>query len=173
MQRADTGVRVPRSLRAVLAKDLGQARGVIGEVLERHRAILDEGDRLAVALHRHHDIEPCLAHLPQRPLRRRLDEAHHGVVEAQVGGQLHEAVKVRSLLRGISARELDQQDRLGLIDERALDDGLERGIGAREIDHGAIDELDRRGLERDDVARRLHRAIEGRKVYDAQNLVPR
>ena len=36
--------------------------GVVGEVLQVDRAVLDEGDRFAVALHRHHDVQPGLAH---------------------------------------------------------------------------------------------------------------
>ena len=71
MQRADRGVRVPGAARAVLGEHLGQALRVVGEVLQRHGAVLDEGDRLAVALHGHHDVEPGLAHFPQRRLRRR------------------------------------------------------------------------------------------------------
>ena len=71
VQAAHRGVRVPGALGAVLAEDLGQLRGVLGQVLERHRAVLDEGHRLPVALHRHHDVEPRLAHVPERLLPRR------------------------------------------------------------------------------------------------------
>ena len=45
--------------------------GVVGEMLERHRAILDEGDRLALLLHRHHDVEAGGAHIGDRGLQRR------------------------------------------------------------------------------------------------------
>src|SRR3546814_1855794 len=50
VQAADGSMGVPGALRAVLLEDAGQAVGVVGKILQRHRAILDEGDRLAVAL---------------------------------------------------------------------------------------------------------------------------
>ena len=48
MQAADRSVGVPGAAGAVLLEHLGQPRGVVGEMLQRHRAILDEGDRLAL-----------------------------------------------------------------------------------------------------------------------------
>ncbi len=48
------------------AKTSVSAVGVFGQMLERHRAVLDEAHRLAVALEAHHDVEAGLAHLPQR-----------------------------------------------------------------------------------------------------------
>ena len=60
----------------------------------------------------------------------------------------------RSCVLALLARELDQQDRLGLADQGALDHRPEGGIGARQLDHGAIDQLDRGRLQLDDVLRR-------------------
>ena len=71
MQAADRGVRVPGAARAVLLEHLGEPRGVVGEMLERHRAVLDEGDRLSLLLHRHHDVEAGGAHLGDRGLQLR------------------------------------------------------------------------------------------------------
>ena len=73
-----------------------------------------------------------------------------------------------SRARVVLAGELDQQDRLRLADQRASIDRPERRIAAREIDHRAIDELDRRRLERDDVLRAFHRAIQRREIDDAE-----
>ncbi len=69
VQAAGAGMRVPGAARAVLVEDRGQARGVFGQMLERHRAILDEGDRFALLLHRHHDVEAGGAHLGDRGLQ--------------------------------------------------------------------------------------------------------
>ena len=74
--------------------------------------------------------------------------------------------------RGL-ADELDQQDRFGLADQRALDDRPERGIAAREVDHRPVDQLDRRRPEADDVLRGIHRPVQRRKVDDAEHAVPR
>ncbi len=49
------------------AEHLGQAVGVLGQMLERHRAVLDERHRLAVAFHRHHDVEARPCALPTTP----------------------------------------------------------------------------------------------------------
>ena len=51
--------------------------GVFGEMLERHRAILDEGDRLSLLLHRHHDVEAGGAHVGDRRLQRRIEHLDH------------------------------------------------------------------------------------------------
>ena len=51
--------------------------GVFGEMLERHRAILDEGDRLSLLLHRHHDVEAGGAHIGDRGLQRRIEHLDH------------------------------------------------------------------------------------------------
>jgi hypothetical protein len=45
VQAAHGGMRIPRAFGAVLAEHLGEARRVLGEVRQRHRAVLDEGHR--------------------------------------------------------------------------------------------------------------------------------
>ena len=66
---------VPRG--AVLLEDVGEPRGVVGEMLERHRAVLDEGDRLSLLLHRHHDVEAGGAHLGDRGLQLGIEHLDH------------------------------------------------------------------------------------------------
>ena len=96
MQRADRRVRVPGAARAVLREHLGQPVDVVGEMLERHRAVLDERHRLAVALHAHHDVEAGLAHVPQRLLRARLRSSRTTAAgQAEVAHQLGEARRAR------------------------------------------------------------------------------
>ena len=73
----------------------------------------------------------------------------------------------------VLAREFDQQYRLRLTDQRAFDDGAKCRIRARELDHGAIDELDRGWLQGDDVLRRRHRRTKRREIEHAQGLACR
>ena len=47
--------------------------GIFGEVLERHRAILDEGDGFSLLLHGHHDVEAGGAHLVDGGLQLRIE----------------------------------------------------------------------------------------------------
>ena len=77
VQAADRGVRVPGAPGAVLLEHLGQAVGIFGEVLERHRAVFDERHGFAVAFHRHHDVEPRLAHFPDVALQRAVGDFDH------------------------------------------------------------------------------------------------
>ena len=96
-----------------LREHLRQAIDVLGEMLERHGAVLDERHRLAVALHAHHDVEAGLAHVPQRLLRAGVGHAHDAARQAEIAHQRDEIA--RACARGSSrvvADELDQQDRL-------------------------------------------------------------
>ena len=54
-----------------------------------------------------------------------------------------------------------------------VDDGAERGIAAREVDHRPVDQLDRRRPELDEVLRAFHRAVERREVDDAERAMRR
>ena len=57
MQAALGGVRIHGAAGAVPGEDGVEPLGIVGEVRQRHGAILDKGDRLALLLHRHHDVE--------------------------------------------------------------------------------------------------------------------
>ena len=84
----------------------------------------------------------------------------HAAGEAELGHQLHQLPEFRELLAAIVAGEFDQQDRVRVALEKAVDDGLERGVAAREFDHRAVHQFHRRGRELDDMLRRLHRLME-------------
>jgi len=77
----------------VLVEDLRQPVGEFRQIGQRHGAILDEGDRLPVALHRHHDVQPRLAHRGHLRLRFRVGEPDHRIGMAVVGQQLLEALQ--------------------------------------------------------------------------------
>ena len=75
VQAADRGVRVDAGDGAVAGDQLLEARDVVAQPLGRHRGVLDERDRLGVALHRHRQPERRLAHVPHPRLRRRVDQS--------------------------------------------------------------------------------------------------
>ncbi|KWT97635.1 hypothetical protein APY03_1331 [Variovorax sp. WDL1] len=170
VQRAHRCMGIPGAARAVLREDLGEAVGVGGQVLERHGAVLDEADRLAVALEAHHDVEAGLAHLPQVLLRGLLGHAHHAVGQAQVAHQLGQLLQLAQQGGAVPARELDQQDGGGLADQRLLDGRLEGRVGEAQLDHRAVDQLDGGGAQLHDVLGRIHCGVEAREVDDAQHL---
>ena len=126
VQGADRGMRVPGAAGAVAGEDGVEAAGVLGEVFQAYRAVLDEGDRLPVPLHRHHDVEPRLAHVPDRALERRLHRLHHRAGEAEVRHQLAEPREPVEEGAAVLARELHQQQRIGVPPHEALDGGAER-----------------------------------------------
>jgi hypothetical protein len=98
VQGTDRGMGIPGAAGAVLREHRRQRVGVVGEVLERHRAILDEADRFAVALQAHHDVEPGLPHLPEAPLRRVVDYLDHAVRQTEIAHHLDHASAARAAL---------------------------------------------------------------------------
>ena len=173
VQAADRGVRVPGAARAVPGEQLGQPRGVVGQVLERHRAVLDERHRFAGALHRHDDVEPGLAYLPDPALGGGLGRLDHRAPKAEIGHQLAQTAQLSDLRLWLVAGELDQQESIRRAAHEALDQGPVRGDLAAELEDGAIDQLDRRRPELDDRFGRGHGVIEGREVADAEHPMPR
>ncbi len=173
VKTANGSVRVERALGAVLAKDLRETCRVLGQVFERNRAVLDERDRLSVALHRHHDVEAGLADVPEGLLSRRFNDRHHRIREAQVAHEFAEARYATRLLVTIRAGEFHEQDRLGLAFHKLADDRCERGIGKRQVQHGAVDQLHGARPKLDDVLGRVHRVVESRKMCDTERLVLR
>ncbi len=114
VQAADRRVRVPGAARAVLLEHAREPVGVFREVLERHGAVLDERYGLTVALHRHHDVEAGLADLPDVALQRGILDLDDAAGQAEVAHELRELFELRELRRELVARELDEQDRVGL-----------------------------------------------------------
>ena len=68
------------------------------------------------------------------------------------------------------AVEFDDQQRVGFADQHAVDGAAKDRDAATEIDHGAINQLHRLGIELHDVLRRVHRATKSRELTDAQQL---
>ena len=171
VQRANAGVRIPGSLCAIPVEHFGQPVRVIGQVFKRHRAILNERDGLAVAAHAHHDVQAGLAHLPQGLLLRGARHVDHRARQSQIRHQLREARKRLDLHIAVFTGEFDEQDRLRMTDQRALDDRPERRVIHGEVDHRAVDQLHRARIEFHDVLRERHRFVKRREIDDPQRLV--
>ena len=152
---------------------LGQPFGVVGEVVERDGAVLDEGDRFAVALHRHHDVERRLADLPDLLMERRFHGLDHPAVMAEVAHQVDQIGEAGALLLLVLAGELDQQEGAGRAADEPADGAAVNRDVARQVDHRAVDQLDSRWAELDDGRRRLHRRAQCREVANAEHRVGR
>jgi len=147
MQAADRRMGVPGAAGAMLLENIGQPGGVFGEMLERNRTILHEGDRLAGFLHGHHDVEPLPVRISvDRGLQLGIDHIHDATpmraavlpVETVILHQLGEPPQARQVLGLIAFGELDEQDRLGIEAHDRLDDRLEHGDLACQPEHGAV-----------------------------------
>ena len=157
----------------MLFENPGQPVGVVGEVLEPHRAVFEERHRFAVALHRHHDVEALRADLQHRRLKRRVDRLDHAAGKTEIAHQFAERLQPPQILVPIVAGEFGQQQRRGLALYEAIDDGAEHRDLARQIDHRPVDEFDRTRAQFDDLPRRIHRRVKAREMADAQHPVRR
>ena len=109
-------------------------------------------------------FRPGLAHLPNGALQIRVGDLDHAARQAEVRHQLHQVLQPAGALVG----KFHQQDGVGIALEEGVHRLHERRDLARQADHGAIDQLDRRGAELDDVLRELHRGVELREVAHAE-----
>ncbi len=80
------------------------------------------------------------------------------------------SIQLRGERRVLVAMELDDQQTVGLADQHPVDRGAEDRNAAAEIDHRAIHQFDRLGIERHDMLRGLHRVAERRELADAEHL---
>ena len=85
MQAANRGVGIKGASCPVFVKDVSQPPRIFGKILKIESTIFDEGDGLAIAFHRHHDIETGFSYLPDRLLKFRFGGFHHRVGKAQFG----------------------------------------------------------------------------------------
>ena len=157
----------------MLFKDPGQPLGVVGEVFEAHRAVFEKRDRLAVAFHRHHDVEALRADLPHRRLKRRVGGLDHGAGEAEIAHQLAQRLQTAQIVGRVVAGKFGQQHRGRLALHEPVDHGAEHRDVARQFDHRAVDQLDGARAQLDDPPGRSHRAVEAREMADAEDPVRR
>ena len=87
--------------------------------------------------------------------------------EAEIADQLVQPLQPAQVLVLIVLGELDQQDRRRLAAHECLQRRAEHRDLARQLDHGAVDQLDRDRRELDDVLGRLHRLVEAAEMAGA------
>src|SRR5689334_22918522 len=113
VQTADRRVCVPRAACAVFFENAREPVRVFREMLERHRAVLDEGDRFAVAFHGHHDVEARFTDFPDIALQGWIDNLDNATRKTEVTHELGEPAQTLELLRAVVPGKLHQQNRLG------------------------------------------------------------
>ena len=143
MQAADRSMRIPSALGAMLGENLIQLFGVIGQIIQPHRAIFNEGNRFPIPLHGHHDIEARFAHLGNRGLEARIRRAHHLAGMAQIR---HHFVKPRQIAQQRAiflAVEFHNQQAIRFADQHLVNRCAIDRDGTPQINHGAIHQFHR------------------------------
>jgi hypothetical protein len=162
VETADAGMAVVGRLRPVITDDFLETAHELGQLLGRHRRILDVGDGLEVAAHGHEQAQTGLTHAPPVALLRLIGGRHRGVAEPLAGEVGLQLLQFRDgLVLGIAV-ELDEQDGAGVALHK-LGELAEAGAEAAALDNGVVDQLDRRGRmiqSRDCGLRRLDDAAE-------------
>ena len=153
----------------MLGEDVVQLFGEIGQIGQRDGAIFDEGDRFAVALHRHHDVQPGLAHFGDLRLKARIGGAHDGPRIAEIAHRLVQFGEFGEKWRLLMAVEFDDQQGVGLALDHAVNGGAEDRNGAAEVDHRAIHQFHCFRVELDQMLGGIHRRAEIRELADAEH----
>ena len=109
VQTSDRGMGIPRARSAVTAEHVLEERSVLGKMLERHGAVLDEGDGFSVALHRHDDVHGRLPHGPDPSLKVLRFRTNECAGVAEVPHQFLEPVQVVGNAVPVRSRELDNE----------------------------------------------------------------
>ena len=88
----------------------------------------------------------------------------------QVTHQVAELGKFGQQQGALLTGKFDEQDGLGLADQRCFNDGPEGRVGARQVDHRAVHQFHCGGAELDNVLRGVHGRSKGREVHHAEQL---
>ncbi len=168
-------MRVPGAAGAVFLEDLREPAGVVGEMLERHRAILDEGDRFALLLHRHHDVEAGGAEIRDGGLQIGVEHLDHAApfvaalvpAKAEIADHVLELAQPAQVFLVIVLAEFDQQDGFGRPAHEFFQRRPEDRNLARQLDHGAVDQFDRDRQQMHDVLGGIHRFAEAAEMAGA------
>ena len=173
VQTSDRGMGVPGPVCVMTSENLTHLLGVCSQVLQGHRAVLDEGDGLPRPCHRHDDVEAGFSECPDSPLTFGRDRGLHAVGEteiAQKGGQLgelrYQRCRPRPLLR---RRELHEEQGTGLAPH-------ERGHGiaklrplSRESEYVAVDQFDGARLHLDQMLDGIQGSDQRGKMTNSQH----
>ena len=102
-----------------------------------------------------------------------VDHFHHAAGHAEIAHQLHQLAHYGLEHVFVGACKFDQQDSLWLTNQCGTNGGGEGWVLQRQINHGAVDQLDRceRAIAQlDDVLGGIHRFVKAVKVHHAQYL---
>ena len=179
MQAALGGMGVHGAAGAVFGEDRIQPRGIVGQMRQRHRAVLDERDRFAGLLHRHHDVEAAGAEIGDRRLQGSFGDVDHAAPfalrvvprKAEIAHQLGELLQAPQIFVLVLFGEFDHQDGVGIAADGGRDHRLEHRDVAAQRDHGAVDQFDRDRLQLDQMLGGIHRLVEAAEMADAEHLV--
>ena len=89
-------------------------------------------------------LRPALRTSHTSRCHARVGDLDDAAGQPEVAHELAQARELRELRRVLVARELDEQDRVGLAADRLVHRRAERRDVARQLDHRAVDELDGR-----------------------------
>jgi len=89
--------------------------------------------------------------------------------KAEIADQRLEPFETSDVLVPRVLGKLDQQHRIGIAAHDGVDGRAEHVDRARKLDHGAVDQLDRDGLELDDVLGRIHGVVEAAEMAGADS----
>ena len=179
MQAALGGMGIHGAAGAVFGEDGVEPLGVVGEVRQRHRAILDKGDRLALLLHRHHDVEAGGTEIRDGRLPCGFDDVDHAApfalrmvpAESKVRHQFGKLLQLLKIVRLILFRKFDDQQCIRIAAHGRFDHGPEHRNVAAERNHGAVDQFDRDRPQLHQMLRRIHRLVKTAEMADAEHLV--
>jgi hypothetical protein len=151
----------------VLSEDLAKPRHELGELPGLDARVLDERDRLFVALHPEEEPEPGLAELPDGLLLCGAERDVRGVAEALALAAALERLDLGLHLRIALARVLDDQDRLGVAPDEAHAVGL-FDVPPRQVQDHLVGQLDRIRAGLEDRLRGFERLLQIAVVDDVE-----
>ena len=167
VQAALAGVAVVGGARAVRLHDGVEAGHEAGQLLRRDGRVLDEGDRLGVALDAHQEAQPGGAQPPHRGLLGGVGGRDRRGAEAPRGEIGRERVEPLPHRGGVVAVELHDQQRARVAaDERRQ--RREAGMRAAAFDDRRADQLRRRRAVRQHRHHRLGGGDHGVEVQGGQ-----
>jgi len=168
VQATDGGVPIEAGIGVVVFHHLLETLHVLRQAIDGNGGILDECDRLGIALHRKHQGQPCFANLPNGILGLGGNGGVEAVPEAAALQRLPNLLDTLNDLAPILAAVLDDQDALGVALHEAAQSRQGR-MAARLFDDNAAKELHGAGTGGHDDAGRLHRIHQAVEVDEANS----
>ena len=169
VEAAGAGVGVIGHAHAQVATERLDARDVGGQVLRRHRGVLDKGQRLPFPAHAHQQAEAHLAQAPDVGLARAVEQRRHRADGERAAAQArHEIVGSAAQFRLAGAVVFHRQEAERLALHKAAQEAVILRLGARHLQAQVVDQLHggRAGFE--NGSHRLQRRDQRRELHDHQ-----